>query len=76
MTNVKTRKWLSLAVAVLMVLGMVSFLPALPVAQAASYSSSWFTDKSAINVASVHEGITLRPTEKTPLEYGQQGIRR
>ena len=36
MTNVKTRKWLSLAVAVLMVLGMVSFLPALPVAQAAS----------------------------------------
>ena len=72
MTNVKTRKWLSLAVAVLMVLGMVSFLPALPVAQAASYSSSWFTDKSAINVASVHEGITLRPTEKTPLEYGQK----
>lgn len=70
MTNVKTRKWLSLAVAVLMVLGMLTFLPALPVAQAASYSSSWFTDKSAINVASVHEGITLRPTEKTPKEYG------
>ena len=70
MTNVKTRKWLSLAVAVLMVLGMLTFFPALPVAQAASYSSSWFTDKSAINVASVHEGITLRPTEKTPKEYG------
>lgn len=70
MTNVKTRKWLSLAVAALMVLGMLSFLPSLPVAQAASYSSSWFTDKSAINVASVHEGITLRPTEKTPKEYG------